>query len=478
MIDLRARRFFRLVLVSAAALSIAGRASAQAAPNETPDADPDVTVYRGAPQRLVVDRFEGPGSEVARAAVIEALEAEPSIEVVSVRFYKQAAGALDGSPASYAAVAKRLTLSAILRGKTSQRGDGYTVTLSVVSGDSGEIVSRLRFAGRHLPTVRTKIKSQLWPFLSPILRPSSARGSPDAATPPLPGTTPAPPEATPRETPASSPPPESAKPPGAEDVPMFPRPFTAQARPIVPRAPASTRCPWLGIGATGGVLRRLFGYHEEQRGPLRAYVLDKSPVLGVETSLFPFVAPPCHGTRGLGFAGAYELMLGAHSQVGGRTLTTTGSALSLEALYRFRVANVSITPRLGYRGRFFNVEGDVVPDVAYSAPRLALELGIRLGPVFGEVTGAGSVVLAAGELDSTHWFPNASGLSYAFDAKIGVEVTDSASVVLGGQVEMYRFRLNVPKDSAAPNGVAGSTTDRFLSASLAVRFQLSREASR
>jgi hypothetical protein len=477
MIALRTPRSFRLVAVALAALFVARRASAQAAPNQTSGADPDVTVYRGAPQRVVVDRFDGPGSEVARAAVIQALEAEPSVEVVSVRFYKQAAGALDGSPASYAAVAKGLRLTAILRGKTSQSGDDYTVTLSVVSGDSGEIVSRLRFVGKRLPAVRAKIQGQLWPFLSPILRPSGAAPGPDAAALPPPGTTPAPPVATPPEAPAS-PPPEPAEPKAPEDVPMFPRPFTAQARPLAPPKPASTRCPWISVGATGGVLRRLFGYHEEQRGPLRAYVLDKSPIVGVEASIFPFVAPPCHGTRGFGVAGAYELMLGARSEVGGRTLTTTGSALSLDALYRFRVANVSIAPRLGYRGRFFNVEGDVVPDVAYSAPRVALELGIRLGPVFGEVTGAGSVVLAAGELDSTHWFPNASGLSYALDAQLGVDVTESMSVVLGGEVEMYRFRLNVAKDSVAPNGVAESTTDRFLSASLAVRFQLSREVSR
>lgn len=434
-----------LTLLSAFTLSV--RALAQE--TKSSSGESEVTVLRGAPRNVLVERFEGPGAEIPRAAVIQALDAQASIDVVPLRRLRALAQELDGSPEVYARVAERLDLYAILRGRAVKDGNAYRVILTVVDGATGEVLARLTFRGKRLAQLRTTIRSELWASLEPILEPPPAPEPPSPAPVEPPAAAPATP-ATPSFTRRPAPPPTVAPLP----------------------APEALSCPWLEVTPRHGVTQRVYSYDNERSGALRAYALQRAPIVGLSAAVFPFSTDPCPWSSGFGVRADYEQILGASSRIGAESLDTSGNALRGELLLRLRAARFTVTPRIGYRGRFFRVSGDFVPDVSYHSARIGLDVGLQLGPLLAEAGGALGVVLGAGGLQASEWYPDARGLGYELRAQLGIAAFDFLTILLGGELELYHFSLNVDASEPRPNGVADGAYDRYLTGFMAFRFEL------
>ncbi len=192
---------------------------------------PDVVI----PRRVLVLGFGGAGAQAARGAVLSALRKKPSLTVVPLRPSDALKIGTNYSPQKTVGLAKRLNLTGVLYGEVTRERGKVTATLTLANGEDARIVGEIPFEARTIGALRTKIRTQLWAKLSPLIDQAASPGRPEEEAP-APTTTPAggkPPERTAGETP-----PETETPEAPETPPKPPRrePGPPQKAPKQPQA--------------------------------------------------------------------------------------------------------------------------------------------------------------------------------------------------------------------------------------------------
>ena len=418
-------------------------------------------------RRVVVDRFEGRGSAIPRAGAIQALEAEKSLKLLSVRLLEQNKRLLDGTQDGYRKLGERLDVIAILRANVKAVDGSFRASITVIETKGGRELATLTFKAATLPALRTVLRKKLWAALEPVLeaaseQPAQDEPKPEESVPPKEPER----EPEPKPEPESEPEPERAPEPEAEPEP--------EVRPDAVERPSQSkrRCDWVEIDVSGGTHSRWFDWNEEQRGALRGYKLQPVPQAGVGLLVFPFSHRRCGVASGLGFGLEHEQLLGVRSELAGRTLKTLGFASHGDLLLRFQLGPVRVEPRVGYAGQYFEIEDDLVPDAGYHGLRFGLELGLKWSFFLLEVAGGYRMPLLVGELASSSWFPEAKGFGYDASARIGFSAPDWFDVLGAAEFGEYSFALNASGAGAYPHGVASSAFDRYLRTSLLLRFHL------
>jgi hypothetical protein len=407
-------------------------------------------------RRIAVEYFKGSGDvKAVRQAVVSALEAEVTLDVASVRLLDKHKRINDGSPEGYSELAERLDLLAVLRGKVGKGEEGYMLVLTVINGRDGKALGTLAFQAKSLPELRKKLNLELFDALDPLLLRA-------AGIAPLPEPTPEP-EPVPAPEPEPPPPPPPAKKPQPEPQkkPEAKPPATGAAR---------GGCPWLEAELHGGVAQRSFNFVEEERGALRGYRLKYAPYASGRATYRPWAHGTCRLPAGFGVRLGYEQIFGIQSTLAEQSLDAFAFAFQSELEFRFPIDVVTLTPHTGFGYRHFQLDGNYLPDPRYKMLVLGLDGGLRAGIFLFELGGAAHFVLDAGSLQSSSWFPNATGFGWQGEGRIGVAPLPWLDVFGLAEYESYTFDLH-PTEAGA-RGVAGGSYDRYLRFGLGARFNV------
>ncbi|HEX6277506.1 MAG TPA: hypothetical protein VFZ53_30895, partial [Polyangiaceae bacterium] len=375
---MRRSSFVIAALLVATSCFQSARVYAQAPTDSTGQADAAKS------RRIAVEYFKGSGDvKEVRKAVVSALEAEVTLDVASVRLLDKHKRVNDGSPEGYAALADKLDLLAVLRGKVGKGEEGYMLVLTVINGRDGKALGTLAFQARSLPELRKKLNLELFTALDPFL--VRAAGEEPAALPPPP-----PPEPEPEPEPPPSPPPPPPPPPKPEP------PQKSETKPAA--SGARDACPWLEVELHGGVAQRSFNFVEEESGALRGYRLKYAPYASGRATYRPLSHRTCGMGSGFGVRLGYERIFGIQSSLADESLDALAYAFRSELEFEFRLDAVSITPHAGFAYRHFELDGNYVPDPRYKMLALGLDAGLRAGIFLFELGVAANVILDAGSL--------------------------------------------------------------------------------
>lgn len=412
--------------------------------------------------RIVVDRFEGRGGAVPRAGAIYALEKRDEVDLVSVRRLEENKALLDGTPAGYVRLARRLGLTAIVRAEVEASDGEFRLTLTVLDGRTGGELGTLNYSAKSLPALREKLRGELWGEIRPLLEKQRASGAKAGRSDE---------QAAQRDEPEKT---ETEAEPETEESSAGDAADEAEktAGEKAPPAEPGSRCDWVRLEVRAGTLSRWFDYEVERRGALRALKLRPVPTARLGATLFPFARRTCGSLSGLGLSLAYEQPFGVRAELAGRSLDTRAFGTSAELLWRIPIGRFSVTPKLGHGWDYFAIEDDFVPDASDHALRLGLDLGGSFGWFFGEIGAGYRYLVGIGELASEAWFPNAQGFGYDLAGRIGVRPLSWLELLAGLEFREYRFTLEATGAHPYPNGVADGAFDRSLRGYGAVRFYL------
>ncbi len=481
---------------------------------------PDVVI----PRRLLVLGFGGVGAQAVRSATLAALRKKPSLTLVPLRPSEALKIGTNYSPQKTVGLAKRLNLTAVLFGEVTRERGKVMATFTLANGEDARIVGEIPLEARSLGALRTKIRTQLWSNLSPLIDQSASPGRPEAPETPADGTSPeskAPAGETPiaPETSETKAPPR-AGPPGGRRPPVPPKPepevtppvegqpegepegATTEEKPekpaggaveVVPErqprkpgttagetppggeegvpAPPATPCSLADLEPAGGVMFRRFNYRDEQRGALRGYTLLRAPIGRIEGTIYPFSGGLCRRFPSLGVRLAYEQQAAVKAKLAGNSLSTSASAYQAELVLRFVRGRFTWQPAIGYYVRRYSVETGVVPTADYRSIGAQLDGSWRLRLFTFELGVGGRRPLGVGTLGQSDWFPGLSALTVTGRAQIGLAVTDWIDILLGGYLEYDSFSFTIASGQPYPNGVASGAFDLYLQGLLSMRFR-------
>jgi len=411
------------------------------------------------------------------------LEAEPSLDLLSVKHLdaqRELDATIDGSAEGYVEVSKRLSLSALVKGRVIKAENHRTLTLSVLSGRDGRRVGRIEYQAATFKELREQVSANLWERIRPLLEQTGALPEKQSEETTEPETGPeragaSEPMPRPRKRAAPRPAAPSEEAPAAEPVEP-PRAFAPPAR-------RGASCSWLEIMPRGGLMLRSYSYEGEQSGALRSYVLDRAPVAGLGVSFYPGALSSCNFASGLGLSLGFDQMFPVTSEVAAQELDTIGFTGRAELVLRLSFGSFTVEPGLGYYRRRFEVEKSYVPDVDYQALGGRVRLGLRLSAFVAELDAGGRYVLDTGQFGTEPWFPEASGFALEGSLLLGVAPVPFLDIFVSANLERYVFSLNQPGPSnplsppAHPNGVADGARDQYVSFMGGLRFRLSKRAS-
>ncbi|MGC4092841.1 MAG: hypothetical protein QM756_34145 [Polyangiaceae bacterium] len=230
------------------------------------------------------------------------------------------------------------------------------------------------------------------------------------------------------------------------------------------------RCDVLRIELGGGTFSRALSYRAEQPGPLRGHFLTPVPSAALEVAYAPAAHAGCDAWSPLYVDARYEQVLYASSRVGSEQLLTLASDARFGFGYRLAFSRFFVDPSIHYDLRRIELGGDYVPDFGYRTLRLGLFAGVQLASVIVELGGAYHVIEHAGELTDNAWFPLARGYGYELEARLGLRLSRTFSVVVSGHTELRTFTLNPQPPYGYPHGIAGALDDRIVSTELSLRW--------
>jgi hypothetical protein len=520
--DARAKRKRAKRRVPSHATEVTSEPSSADAP--TP---PDVVI----PRRLLVLGFGGQGAQAARTATLAALRKKPSLTLVPLRPSEAVKIGTNYSPQKTIGLARRLNLTAVLYGEVTHERGKVTATFTLANGEDARIVGEINLEARTIGALRGKIRTQLWPKLSPLIDQSASPGRPEAPETPSEVT---PPEGTPPGGRAAETPPETETPEAPEAPPKPPRagpsgptrrepappkrqpeaPTRVEGQPegapegetpeetpekpaggpveVVPErrphgpqppgeeippgerevAAPGTPCSVLELEPAGGVMVRRFNYRDEQRGALRGYTLYRAPFGRIEGTIYPFGGGLCRRLlSGLGLRLAYEQQAPVKATLASNSLSTSGSAYQAELVLRIARGRFTWQPALGYYVRQYSIETGVIPAADYRSVGVRLDGSWRLRHFTFELGVGGRRPLTVGTLEHGDWFPNLSAFTATGRAQIGLAVSDWFDILLGGYAEYNSFNFNIASGEPDPNGVASGAFDLYLQGTLSARFR-------
>ena len=409
-------------------------------------------------QKVAVGGFDGPKSNDARSAFIDALKQDGAYEVTDAEDVKASSKAK-----AIADAASGLGVSAIITGKVSKGG----LKVKVLGAD-GKVVDEAEIKGGG-----AKLKAAIAKDGAASVAEGLAKLAPKPEAPKEEEAKPADEEPDEENKEASVSTDDLANASGGPS----PLDITAGLRPLhrtfkfhdtIADARPGEACP---EGSTQTSCFR----------QLPAYELPLGPVLFIDLNWFP----ASHATQGpaewFGITAGYEKGFATQSvyQEGKpdeRTLKTNIQAYYAGARFRLPLG----AHQLGLTGTFgqqtFALEGDAdspkLPDVKYTYAKAGLNGTLRFGDVFFGAHVGKRFVFGTGALEKV-WFPNVKTQSLEAGATVGYRLLSTLDLVAGFDWLRYAFDFNpVPVRPEVPDYVAGGAVDQYLSGYIAFRFHL------
>ena len=239
-----------LILLIASGLGVPPARAAEPAKAQRGDKS-NTRAASAARSRIIVDHFQGEQARRVRAELTKVLEAQESLDVVSVRHLdaqRALDATMDGSAEGWAEVSRRLAVTALIRGRVLKEGDRRILSLTVLSGRDGRRLGRVEFEAPSYKELREEVSANAWQQLRPLLE-QAAGAQPKTAEPP------AEPEPSPYGAEKPSEPPASEPKPKATAEPVREPPSdesVERARAFVAPGRAQRPCSWLEIRASRG----------------------------------------------------------------------------------------------------------------------------------------------------------------------------------------------------------------------------------
>ena len=455
----------------------------------------------GATHRIVLLRFRGSHADVIRASASEALEDVPTLQVVPVRTLEAERGLTGDAGARAAELARRLSLTALLRGRVKRAAGGLRVKVSVVNGQDGEVLGDVTIVGRTSLALHKKLRSQLWRRLRPLVEramspvaaparvadrrteePSEENPEPRAPAhepPPMPRATELPP---PRAPLAEN---SQARAPGSDgaeraegdesgqagDDADEDQPETAPSPPRAPTVAARGDCPRVEVDAAGGALFRAYDYRNEHEGALRGYYMLGDPVVRGDVTAYPFSSGPCTFLSGLGIRAGGEWTRSRPARLEDQRFTTVAFAYHAEIVLAIPAGRFTFKPSAGYFDRTYRVNGDPFPSIDARAVGAGVDVEARFGAVFIGVAGGGRFILSTGPLGSATWFPGATARGLVGQARLGIALNDRLALFAAGAIELDFYDLHPTVGRRYQNGIADGASDQYLHAVAGLRLR-------
>ena len=201
------------------------------------------------------------------------------------------------------------------------------------------------------------------------------------------------------------------------------------------------------------------------------YNLAAAPMVFGRVDWYPLAHFQGGFPANVGISGGYELGVATDVEFRNRMLKQSHSLMYVGPKIRIPVA----THEIGLFGHFgshsFSIDGDaaansgrdVFPDVTYRF----LDFGADVRFLFDDIRlGAHAkyrMLLGYGDVASADWFPNTSGAAVNVGGEVGWKLTDTLELLVGVDVLQYGLDFS-PAASAEPDRVAGGATDRYVSA--------------
>lgn len=387
-------------------------------------------------KRVVVGEFKGAKPQSARSFVIEGLEAESSVRVVSGKDLKLQQGA---SASEIAAAAAQVEADAVILGTTTLRPrKGWAVEIYVYNGEDGALIEQVSVDGGAWEKYRAALRDASQ-FLGAI---EKARLAPEPEPEELEEE-----EVELEEEPAPPPPPEEEE---------SPRPSPLYLR-LGVRAYART------FRYTDPLYKR---FPNENLPELLEYNLDMAPMLFARVDWYPLAhfqgGLPAH----LGITGGYEQGIATRVRFDDRELEQSHSVWFVGPRARIPVADHELGLFAAFGNHTFVVRGQpnppVFPDVSYRF----LDFGFDARLMFDEVRlGAFAkyrALLGYGGIATNQWYPDTSGRALSFGGEVGWKLSPVFEVLAGLDVVQYGLDFN-PATNIPRERVAGGATDRYQS---------------
>jgi len=432
------------------------------------------------PRRVVVEDFVGPAAGSVRASVIRAFRGVDDVALVPRDEFYETQGRLGlglTRPGEYVVAARELDVSAFVSG-TVERGRGWRVQIQVRDGSSGEIVGQTSFAARRPRSLSTTLTRAAWRRLSSPLRTTSAPrvGAAPSAMGALENEAPPPPDLSRDDVEAGRvadldpelfPDAEERAEDSAVDeelAGLFDPRFVSRTSPLEAH---------VGLRA----INRGFRYIDDRSGMVRPYDMPLGPSLVLGAEWYPAGHFTNDAIAHLGVTASVEQSLFLTSAgPNGASYPTSESYLALGAKLRLPLGPSRVTIDAAIARHGFTVEAehprDPPPDIAtvgYTHGRFGLGTRIAMGALQLTFDAAYLLVLDAGEIGESHWFPNTT--AHGISAAIGFIYPLGDNFQLRGSLDgrVYLLDFHTTEDDA--NVVAGAL-DRFTGATVAVAWRI------
>jgi len=441
----------------------------------------------GAPPKVGVMTFTGPGEAASRAAVEKALKARKIVVVPAAQLSAAAKSAhvkLDGND-GFKAVSKALDLTAIVSGEVSKK----KATITVHTGEDGSSVGDETFQGADPKKVAATIGKTFWKKLAgPFNKTKPPSGGSFEAPPPEEEPSPAggaeaasePKSEAKSESPAKETPAEKT-PEKTEETESKTETKTAAKSEAAGAGEESepTSDPAVDVSAGPAWFMRSLSFNQPRNDlsdtKVANYSLPRAPVLFLRGDIFPGALAGMSGVAaniGLTVDVSYLLPVVTSKGTDGDYKTTgLAYALGLKARLPF---GTFIT--VSYGDQAFkltksngNMPDAVVPGVSYKFARIGAGIRDQVTATLMLQANAGYLQCLGkpGDIAAGSYFPNTK--CNGFEAGVGAGYRLSPALEIRAGVDWRRFGLafnvkpsDVTNDPSTTPAVAGGAIDQYI----------------
>jgi hypothetical protein len=419
-----------------------------------------------APRRVAVVPFEGMGAAQIQTVVGASLQGQYTVIIgdVVARLYQSTR---DRSPAMYAALARRLKVSAIVEGRLAH-DDRWRLRVAVHQG-TGQVAGTIAWSGGRIRELATNVARGIPYWLQSTLDGGSA-----APPPPRPRDDEAPvasrDEPAPRNSRAAEPEARSDADADADHKPA--RKSDSDEPSVAAAAPALVQPIW-ELSAGPRILARTFTYTDNLSG-LPGYTLQGALAVAGDGELYPTAGSAGSNGRNFGFAGHFETSLNAKTTGrDGAQLSTKFLAWYAGGRYRIPVGNFVATLGVDYGEHRFQIGDDdtLVPNVRYTFVRPSLRGRFDTSAGFSLLlTAAYLNILSVGSMNNPDKFPRVTAVGAEVEAAIAYALDRQFELQLVGDLRHYAHNMHVRPGDTTP--IVGGALDEHFGAALLLSYRL------
>jgi hypothetical protein len=401
-------------------------------------------------QRVLVDRFAGPGATAFRDQTVAAL-VEMGHQVIPAGKVESAASTLRVAEASanLPAIAREVKATLFVQGAIGTEKRKTTARITVKKPDGSQL-GATSWTGTGVGDVLMKIRPSLTERLGSVLSGKS-------------------------DTAAQTPPPAVARRvdnPGTGTVVELMDETQGGSQSSASESGEEdrrTRFNSIDLSAGAHVYSRTFSYNDSRVGQQQGYQVAAvpAPAIAVDYFVLPWL--------GLSLSGEYSVFLGSQDDSGNQ-IETSALGYSLGAKLRFDVRGADLVATAGFGENAFSVDeqnasapAPEVADVAYRQVKAGASVRIPIGARFALIGGGNYLhLLAAGEIASDRYFPNIRGYGGEGHAGVAIRVARQLELRATGTIRRHAFTMNsLPTDPRQ----AGGATDQYLGLNMAIAFR-------